>query len=189
MAEVDSFDNLLASRKLLKTSIENSRAIALALDKTGSRLAEMDKKLVFLEAAIRPSPSKSCTFAAVRDHISLALGPTVAFLKILDSFRELEKSLLSGPFSDFSSYLSTIRQLEEALKFLTEGSVPLALTSLSPSTAGQACNAASPVPGPILQKLQAIVEKLNVTNRLKNCISIFVEVRSLNTRNSWKALD
>ncbi|XWS11595.1 hypothetical protein CRYUN_Cryun37aG0012900 [Craigia yunnanensis] len=259
MAEVESFDSLLASRKLWKTSLENSRAIALALDKTGPRLAEIDKKLVFLEAAVRPSASKNCTFTAIRDHISLALGPAVAVLKILDSIRELEKSLLSGPFSDLS-YLSTVRQLEEALKFLTgncnlaiqwlkgvtqflednsvaddryilnversitilqelqatgehaclngmvlcgafdkleisfkqiltDGSVPLALTTSTPSTAKQACNAASPLAGPILQKLQAIVEKLNASKRLKNCISIFVEVRCLNTSNSLQALD
>ncbi|XVF23220.1 hypothetical protein REPUB_Repub13aG0018100 [Reevesia pubescens] len=260
MAEVESFDNLLASRKLLETSLENSRALTLALHKTGPRLDEIDKKLVFLEAAIRPSPSKNCTFITIRDHISLALGPAVAVLKILGSIHELEKSLLSDQYSDLSSYLSTIRQIEEALKFLTgncnlaiqwlegvvqflednsvaddryvlnvkravkillelqatgeharqngellcrafekleisfkqiltEGSVPLALTSLSPSTAEQACNAASPFPGPILQKLREIIEKLNGSNRLKNCISTFVEVRSSNTRNSLQALD
>ncbi|XWS20634.1 hypothetical protein CRYUN_Cryun31cG0119500 [Craigia yunnanensis] len=260
MAEVESFDNLLASRRLLKTSIENSRALALALDKTEPRLVEIDKKLVFLEAAIRPSPFKNCTFAAIRDHISVALGPAVAVLKILDSIRELEKLLLSGPYSDLSSFLSTVGQLEEALKFLTgncilaiqwlegviqflednsvaddryilnakrsvtilqelqaagehaclngellcgafdeletsfkqllaDGSLSLASNSLSPSKAEQACNAASPFPGPILHSLQAIVEKLNASNRLKNCISIFVEVRSLNSRNSLQALD
>ncbi|XP_022724536.1 exocyst complex component EXO70A1-like [Durio zibethinus] len=249
MAEVESFENLLACRKLLKTSLENSRALALALDKTGPRLADIDKKLVFFEAAIRHSSSKNCTFATIRDHISLALGPVVAVLKILDSIRELEKLLLSGSYSDIS-YLTTVRQLEEALRFLaancnlaiqwlegvvqflednsvandsyilnvkrsvtilqelqatgqhacqngeflccafdklefsfkqilTDGSVP----------AEQACNAESPFPGPILQKLQAIVEKLNVSNRLKNCISIFVEVRSLYTRNILQAPD
>ncbi|XP_017978070.1 PREDICTED: exocyst complex component EXO70A1 [Theobroma cacao] len=252
MAEVESFDNLLASRKLLETSLENSRALALALDKTGPRLVEIDRKLAFLEAAIRPSSSKNCTFAAIRDHVSLALGPAVAVLKIFNSIRELEKSLFSGPFSDLSSYLSTIRQLEGALKFLTgncnlaiqwlegvmeflednsvangkyivnlrrsltilqelqatgehaclsgafdkleisfkqilaDNSVPLALACL---TAKQACDAATPFPVPILQKLQAIVERLNASNRLEKCMSIFVEVRSLNTRKSLQALD
>ncbi|XVE91070.1 hypothetical protein DITRI_Ditri20bG0126500 [Diplodiscus trichospermus] len=261
MAEVESFHKLLATRSLLKTSMENSRALAMALDKTGPRLAEIDKRLVVMEAAIRPSPRKNCTFSAIREHISLALGPAVAVVKMLDSIRQLEESLLSGAiFPRLSSYLSTVRQLEEALKFLsgncnlaiqwlegliqflednsvaderyifnikrsvtilhelkatgvhaclngdllrgafdkleisfkqilTEGSHPLASTCLSSSTTDQACNAASPFPEPILQMLREIVEKLNASNRLKNCVSIFVEVRSLNSRKSFEALD
>ncbi|OMO65529.1 Exocyst complex protein Exo70 [Corchorus olitorius] len=235
MAEVESFDNLLASRNLLKTSLENSRALALALNKTGPKLLEIDKKLLSLETAFRPSPSKNCTFAAIRDHVSLALGPAVAVLKILNSIRELEKELLSS--SGLSSDLSTIRQLEEALKFLTgncnlaiqwlqgvmefleENSVvkhkyifnvkrslsilqelkatgegehaclheafhKLEISFKQILTEEQACDA-----GLILQKLQAIVERLNASNRLKNCMSIFVEVRSLSARKRLQALD
>ncbi|GMI81938.1 exocyst subunit exo70 family protein G1 [Hibiscus trionum] len=262
MAEVQSLDNLLACRNLLKASVDNSTALALALDQTGPRIAELDKRLTLLEVAIRPGGSKNGSFAAVRDHISLALGPAVAVLKILDSIRELEKSLLSdsGPDSDIFSYISTIRQFEEAMKFLTgncnlaiqwlqgvtqflegnfvaddqyilsvkrsvaileellatgeqarrngellcgafakleisfkqiltESSAPVGLTNSSTSTAEKACNAASPLPGTILRKLRVIVEKLNGSDRIKNCISIFVEVRSLNVRNSLRALD
>lgn len=243
MAEVESFENLLACRKLLKTSIENSTALALALDKTKPRLAEIDQKLALLEAAIRPSPSKNCTFSAIRDRISLALGPAVAVLKILDSIRELEKSLSSssaaaGPFSDLSSYISTLTQLEEALKFLTgncnlaiqwlegviqflednsvaddryilnvrrsvailrklqgtgqqehsfvlccafdklENSFKHILTELVTAEKG-----GPPFSMPIVQKLHAIVEKLNASNRLESCLSIFIEVRSLNIRH------
>ncbi|KAK9022452.1 hypothetical protein V6N11_002714 [Hibiscus sabdariffa] len=252
--EQKSFDNLSACRNLLKASVDNSTALALALDKTGPRIAELDKKLTVLEVAIRPGGSKNCTFAAVRDHIGLALGPAVAVLKILDSVRELERSLLSdsGPDSDLFSYISTIRRFEEAMKFLTgncnlaiqwlhgvnqflednsvaddryisnvkrsvaileellatgeqarrngkllcgafdkleisfqqiltEISAPVGLANSSPSI--------PELPGHILRKLQAIVEKLNGSNRIKNCISIFVEVRSLNARNSMRALD
>ncbi|MBA0594765.1 exocyst complex component EXO70A1 [Gossypium raimondii] len=263
MAEVQSFDNLLACRNLLKASVDNSTALALALDKTGPRIAELDQKLTFLEMAIRPGGSKNCTFAAVRDHISLALGPSAAVLKILDSIRELEKSLLSDslPHSDIFSYISTIKQFEDAIKFLTancnlaiqwlegviqflegnsvaddryisrvkrsvaileelqatgeqagrngellsgafakleisfkqiltESNAPLGFTnSSSPWTAEQAYNAALPLPGPILRKLQAIVEKLNTGNRTNSCISVFIEVRSLNAKNSLRALD
>ncbi|XP_039052577.1 exocyst complex component EXO70A1-like [Hibiscus syriacus] len=255
MAEVQKrIDNLLSCRNLLKASVDNSTALALALDKTGPRLAELDKKLALLEVAVRPGGSKNCSFAAVRDHISLALGPAVAVLKILDSIRELEKLLLSdsGPDSDIFSYILAIRQFEEAMKFLTgncnlaiqwlqgviqflegnsvadyryisnvkrsvaileellatgeqahrngkllcrafdkleiafkqsltESSAPVCLTNSSPSTAE--------LPWPILRKLQAIVEKLNGSNRIKNCISIFVEVRSLNARKSMRVLD
>ncbi|KAE8722893.1 hypothetical protein F3Y22_tig00013320pilonHSYRG00005 [Hibiscus syriacus] len=254
-AEVQkSFDNILSCRNLLKASVDNATALALALDKTGPRIAELDKKLALLEVAVRPGGSKNCTFAAVRDHIGLALGPAVAVLKILDSIHELEKSLLSdsGPDSDIFSYISTIRQFEEGIKFLTgncnlaiqwlqgvaqflegnsiaderyisnvkrsvsileelqateeqahqngkllsgafdkleisfkqiltESSAPVDLTDSSPSKVD--------LPGPILKKLQAIVEKLNGSDRIKNCISIFVKVRSLNARKSREALD
>ncbi|OMO76105.1 Exocyst complex protein Exo70 [Corchorus capsularis] len=231
MAEVESFDNLLASRNLLKTSLENSRALALALDKTGPKLLEIDKKLLSLETAFRPSPSKNCTFAAIRDHVSLALGPAVAVLNILNSIRELEKDLLSS--SGLSSHLSTIRQLEEALKFLT-GNCNLAiqwlqgvmefleensvakhkyifnvkrslaiLQELKATGEGEhAClheafhkleisfkQILTEEQEPIVQKLQAIVERLNGSNRLKNCMSIFIEVRILSARKRLQALD
>ncbi|KAK8584652.1 hypothetical protein V6N13_138607 [Hibiscus sabdariffa] len=45
-----------------------------------------------MEVAIRAGGSKNCSFAAVRDHISLALGPAV----VLDSIRELEKVTIQG---------------------------------------------------------------------------------------------
>ncbi|GMI91974.1 exocyst subunit exo70 family protein G1 [Hibiscus trionum] len=250
--EQKSFGNLLACRNVLKASVDNSTALALALDKTGPRIAELDKNLTHLEVAIRPGGSKNCTFAAVRDHIGLALGPAVAVLKILDSIRELERSLLSdsGPDSDIFSYISTIRQFEEAMKFLT-GNCNLAIQWLqgvtqflegnsvaddryisnvkrsvaileellatgeqarrngkllcgafdklessfkqilteSTSPVGLSSPSIAELPGPILRKLHAIVEKLNGSNRIKNCISVFVKVRSLNARNSIRVLD
>ncbi|KAE8658706.1 O-fucosyltransferase family protein [Hibiscus syriacus] len=195
MAEVQkSIDNLLSYRNLLEASVDNSTALALALEQTGPRIAELDKRLALLEVAVRPGGSKDCSFAAVRDHIGLALGPAVAVLKILDSIRELEKSLLSdsGQDSDIFSYILTIRQFEEAksssLATATwRSNEELLATGEQAHRNGKLLCAE--LPGPILRKLLAIVEKQNGSNRIKNCISIFLEVRSLNARKSMQAID
>jgi exocyst complex protein 7 len=66
MSQVDGIDNLVASRIVLKTSIENSRALASAFDSTGQRLEGMKQRLPSLEAAVRHVPRQKCTFVAIR---------------------------------------------------------------------------------------------------------------------------
>ncbi|KAJ6720020.1 EXOCYST COMPLEX PROTEIN EXO70 [Salix viminalis] len=120
MSQVDGIANLAASRMILKTSLENSRALASALDSTGQRLEGMKQRLPSLEAAVRHVPRKKCTFAAIREHIDRAIGPAAAVLKVYDIIQELQKSLLSHPCSDLSTYLLMVKQLEESLKFLAD---------------------------------------------------------------------
>ena len=117
---MDGIANLAASRMILKTSLENSRALASALDSTGQRLEGMKQRLPSLEAAVRHVPRKKCTFAAIREHIDRAIGPSAAVLKVYDIIQELQKSLLSHPCSDLSTYLLMVKQLEESLKFLAD---------------------------------------------------------------------
>ncbi|KAJ6358215.1 hypothetical protein OIU78_005946 [Salix suchowensis] len=90
MSQVDGIANLAASRMILKTSLENSRALASALDSTGQRLEGMKQRLPSLEAAV------------------------------YDIIQDLQKSLLSHPCSDLSTYLLMVKQLEESLKFLAD---------------------------------------------------------------------
>ncbi|KAJ0008438.1 hypothetical protein Pint_30509 [Pistacia integerrima] len=118
MAEVDSIDNLLAARNFLNASLEKSRVLAVALDKTGPRLEEIKGGLSSLEAAFRSTSMRKCSLGVVRDQIDCAIGPAAAVLKVFDGVRELEKSLLSEPCSDLSKYLSIMKQLEEAMIFL-----------------------------------------------------------------------
>ncbi|KAF2283554.1 hypothetical protein GH714_011974 [Hevea brasiliensis] len=191
-------------------------------------------------------------------HINRAVGPAAAVLKVFD-VHGLEKSLLSDPKNDLPGYLSVLKRLEEALRFLgdncglaiqwlediveyledntvadarfltnlkkslkslrelqsddqkarldgglldaaldklegefrrllSEHSVPLPMSS--PSSLGQqAVIAPSPLPVTVIQKLQAILGRLIVNNRLERCISIYVEVRGSNVRASLQALD
>ncbi|GKV12054.1 hypothetical protein SLEP1_g23256 [Rubroshorea leprosula] len=121
MAEIDGIHNLSAARKLLKTSLENSRALASALERTGPRLEEIKIKLPALEAQVGPCSSRICKSVAFRDHVDLAVGPAAAVLKMFDSIRQLEEMLLSVPsLDDLSNYISATVRLEEALKFLAD---------------------------------------------------------------------
>ena len=120
MAEVDSFQNLLAARMFLKTSLEKSRTVASGLEKTGPRLEEIKQRLSSLEAAVRPLRAQKCSLAAVGGHISRAVGPAAAVLKVFDAIHGLEKSLSSDPTSDLYGYLLVVKRLEEALRFLAE---------------------------------------------------------------------
>ena len=118
MAVVESIENLVSARQLLQTSLEKSRTLASALDKMGPRLEEINQRLPSLEAAARSISIQQC--ARIRDHVDRAIGPAVAVLKVFDTARELEKSLLSDPCSDLFDYLSVMNLLEEALKFLSD---------------------------------------------------------------------
>ncbi|VVB10829.1 unnamed protein product [Arabis nemorensis] len=255
--------SLIAARKSLKSSLEKSKAIGLALGKTGPRFDEIEQRLPLLEAAVRPIRADREALVAVGGHINRAVGPAAAVLKVFDAVHGLEKSLLSDPKNDLSGYLAVLKRLEEALKFLGENcglaiqwlediveyledhnvadekylsnlkkslrglrefqdngggkkekalldgglrgaaldklenefrrllkdnSVPLPMAS--PSSLGeQACIAPSQLPVTVIHKLQAILGRLRANNRLDKCISIYVELRSLNVRASLQALD
>ncbi|KAL5699643.1 hypothetical protein ACHQM5_030518 [Ranunculus cassubicifolius] len=117
---VKRIENLLAARKSLKSSLEKSKALGYALEKTGPRLEEISQRLPSLEAAVRPIRAQKEALVAVGGHIDRAVGPAAAVLKVFDAVHGLEKSLLSDPRSDLSGYLSVLTRLEEALKFLGE---------------------------------------------------------------------
>ena len=255
MAEVDSFQNLLAARMFLKTSLEKSRTVASGLEKTGPRLEEIKQRLSSLEAAVRPLRAQKCSLAAVGGHISRAVGPAAAVLKVFDAIHGLEKSLSSDPTSDLYGYLLVVKRLEEALRFLAENcglairwledvveflkdngvtddhrylsnvtkslnilrelqaseerarldggllsaaydkleteyrrllgenGVPLPIISSSSSIV-----APSSLPVFVIQKLQAIIERLSANNRLENCISTYIDIRSSNVTACLEAL-
>ncbi|KAL3844325.1 hypothetical protein ACJIZ3_001728 [Penstemon smallii] len=251
-------ENLISARKLLKASVEKSKAMSLSLEKAGPRLDEISQRLPSLEVAIRPIRAQNDALSAVGGHINRAVVPAAAVLKVFDAIHGLEKSL-SDPQSDLAGYLGVLKRLEEALRFLgencgmaiqwladiveyledhkvaderfisglkkalkglreleageekghldgallevslnrlenefrrllTDNSVPLPMSSPN-STDEHACIAPSPLPVSIIQKLQAILGRLIANDRLDNCISIYVEVRSSNVRASLQALN
>ncbi|XP_030546913.2 exocyst complex component EXO70A1 [Rhodamnia argentea] len=260
MAEGQGVKSLLAARDLLKTSLDKSRALGLELDETSLRLDTVGRRLLSLESALRPVSRKKCTFLAIGDHIDCAIRPADAVLKVFESVRELENSLLASPCSNLSCYLSTVRKLEQALRFLsdncllaiqwlqgvielledngmtneryvlnlksslsilqdlqssemesrrdggalsiafdklecefrqllTEDSVPSAFDPLTECSATKdACVPSSPFPASATQKLQAILERLNMSNQLESCIDAYVDVRTLNARARLHAL-
>ncbi|PON73048.1 Exocyst complex protein [Parasponia andersonii] len=254
---IDGIEKLRAATKSLRVSLEKSKALGLALEKTGPRLEEIDHRLPVLQAAVRPIRADKDALVAVGGHINRAVGPAAAVLKVFDAVHGLEKSLLSDPRNDLPGYLSVLKRLEEALRFLsdncglaiqwlddiveymednaladsgylsnlkkslknlrefetakgkarldgglleaaldklenefwrllTEHSVPLPMSS---SSGEQACIAPSPLPVSVIHKLQAILWRLIANGRLEKCISIYVEVRSLNVRASLQALN
>ncbi|CAA3023397.1 exocyst complex component EXO70A1-like isoform X3 [Olea europaea var. sylvestris] len=252
------FENLLSARKLLKASVEKSKALGLSLDKTGPGLDEINQRLPSLEVSIRPIRAQRDALVTVGGHINRAVVPAAAVLKVFDAIHGLEKSL-SDPQSDLPGYLGVLKRLQEATRFLgencgmaiqwladiveyledhkvadkkfisglkkaleclreleageekghldggllkvaldrlenefrrllTENSVPLPMSTQT-LPGEQACIAPSPLPVTVIQKLQAILGRLIANNRFDRCLSIYVEVRSLNVRASLQALN
>ncbi|KAK6116959.1 hypothetical protein DH2020_049334 [Rehmannia glutinosa] len=112
-----SIEKLASARKLLKSSVEKSKALALSLEKTGPRLDEINQRLPSLEVAIRPIRAESDALSSVGGHINRAVVPAAAVLKVFDAIHGLEKSL-SDPQFDLPGYLGVLKRLEEALRFL-----------------------------------------------------------------------
>jgi exocyst complex protein 7 len=101
--------------------------------------------------------------------------------KCLGILQELQaKEECSGVLS------AAFEKLEiEFKRLVTENSVPLALATSNPNIA----SSCSGLPAPTIQKkLQAIVETLNSHNQLGMCISVYVDVRSSNAKQSLQAL-
>ncbi|XP_074319693.1 exocyst complex component EXO70A1-like [Silene latifolia] len=113
-----SVEKLILARKSLNLSLEKSKSLGLALDKTGPRLEEIILRLPSLEAAVRPIRANKDALVSVVGHIDRAVGPAAAVLKVFDAVHGLEKSLLSDPRSDLPGYLAVLKRLEEALRFL-----------------------------------------------------------------------
>ncbi|KAK4435687.1 hypothetical protein Salat_0732200 [Sesamum alatum] len=112
-------ENLISARKLLKASVEKSKALDLSLEKFGPRLDEINQRLPSLEVAIRPIRAERDALGAVGGHINRAVVPAAAVLKVFDAIHGLEKSL-SDPQYDLPGYLGVLKRLEEALRFLGE---------------------------------------------------------------------
>lgn len=115
----DGIRNLMSARNSLKVNLEKSKALGLSLRKSGPRLEEINQRLPCLEAAVRPIRAQRDALDAVGGHINRAVVPAAAVLKVFDAIHGLEKSL-SDPQSDLQGYLSVLKNLQEALKFLSE---------------------------------------------------------------------
>ncbi|KAJ7966040.1 Exocyst subunit Exo70 family protein [Quillaja saponaria] len=111
-------ENLISASKSLKLSLEKSKSIGSALEKAGPRLEEISQRLPSLGSAVRPIRADKDALVAVGGHINRAVGPAAAVLKVFDAVHGLEKSLLSDPRNDLPGYLSVLKRLEEALRFL-----------------------------------------------------------------------
>ena len=116
--EASRIENLIRAKKSLKISLEKSKSVGLALEKAGPRLDEIGVRLPSLGSAVRPIRAEKDALAAVGGHINRAVGPAAAVLKVFDAVHGLEKSLLSDPRTDLAGYLSVLKRLQEALRFL-----------------------------------------------------------------------
>ncbi|GFS41989.1 exocyst subunit exo70 family protein G1 [Actinidia rufa] len=113
----NGIENLASARKSLKNSLAKLKAIGLAAEKAGPILDEINQRLPSLEAAVRPIRAQREALVAVGGHINRAVVPAAAVLKVFDAIHGLEKSL-SDPQLDLLGYLSVLKRLEEALRFL-----------------------------------------------------------------------
>ncbi|XP_009363625.2 exocyst complex component EXO70A1-like [Pyrus x bretschneideri] len=114
----NSIESLISASKALRLSLQKSQSIGSVLEKAGNRFEEINHRLPSLETAVRPIRADKEALAAVGGHINRAVGPAAAVLKVFDAVHGLEKSLLSDPRSDLPGYLSVLKRLQEALRFL-----------------------------------------------------------------------
>ncbi|KAD4178570.1 hypothetical protein R6Q59_022174 [Mikania micrantha] len=112
---------------------------------------------------------------------------TSSLKKALDYLKQLqneEKGRLDGGLLE-----AALDRLEgEFRRLLTENSNPLPMSS-SPLKDEQACISPSPLPVPVIKKLQEVLGCLIANNRLEKCKSIYVDVRSSIVRASLQALN
>lgn len=118
MADIESMDNLEATRLYLKSSLEKSGAIASALHESGSRLELLNQKCQSLEATLTQKCSFS--FLDIGDRINGVICSAAAVLKVFEAIHPLENSLQTDPSSDLFTYISDTKKLEEGLKLLTD---------------------------------------------------------------------
>ncbi|KAH0926001.1 hypothetical protein HID58_018257 [Brassica napus] len=119
-----SLERLQAMRSLLKSEMEKSETFSLVLEKTGTKLQEINTKLLSLEADVKVDKWRSLPFS---DHIRHTIAPISAALRVFATVQELERSLMSC--KDVLGYVSDVKRLGEALKLLSSSCV-LALTWL-----------------------------------------------------------
>ncbi|KAK1316344.1 hypothetical protein QJS10_CPA05g02392 [Acorus calamus] len=116
-----SLETLTSARRSLRASVDKSKSIAAALDRAGPRLDEIHQRLPSLEAAVRPIRAAKEALTSVGGHIDRAVGPAAAVLRVFDAVHGLERPLLSDQIrSDLPGYLSVLKRLEEALRFLSD---------------------------------------------------------------------
>ncbi|CAL0308789.1 unnamed protein product [Lupinus luteus] len=110
-------ENVEASRKWLKTSLETSSAIASALDESESRLKLLNQRCQSLKVSlITPISMQKCLFL----DIDSVLCSASAILKVIESIHQLVNSLLTDTSSNLCTYVSDTKKLEEALKFIAD---------------------------------------------------------------------
>ncbi|VVB00544.1 unnamed protein product [Arabis nemorensis] len=118
MAEANGLERLKAMRSLLKSEMEKSETFSLVLNKTGSKLEEINHKLLSLEADVKVEKWRSSPFS---DHIRHTVAPVSAVLRVFASVQELERSL--EPFNGVLGYVADVKRLEEVMKLLSSSCV------------------------------------------------------------------
>ncbi|XP_010550815.1 PREDICTED: exocyst complex component EXO70A1 [Tarenaya hassleriana] len=118
MAQEKSIEELKSMRELLKGEIEKSEAFSSALNRTDSRLKQINHELGCFESEAK---RQKWRFSSFSDSISHVTTPISAVLRVLVTVRELEKSLSSSDHrSRLLSYISDVKYLGESMRFLSE---------------------------------------------------------------------
>ncbi|XP_010501961.1 PREDICTED: uncharacterized protein LOC104779302 [Camelina sativa] len=118
MAEAKRLERLEAMRSLLKSEMEKSETFSLVLNKTGSKLEEINHELSSLEADVKVEKWRCSPFS---DHIRHTIAPISAVLRVFSSVQELEISLMSS--DEVLGYVSEVKRLGEAMKLLSSSCV------------------------------------------------------------------
>ncbi|KAK8952633.1 hypothetical protein KSP40_PGU019486 [Platanthera guangdongensis] len=117
------------------------------------------------------------------DYLSDNLLIDSRFVSFLKSSLESLKSS-SAPL-DGGLLVAALDKLEgEFRRLLDDHSSPLPMASSCDNTI-----APSPLPGQVIAKIQAILERMDANRRLDRCVAIYVDVRCSNIQASLRSLD
>ncbi|KAL9689985.1 hypothetical protein QQ045_010378 [Rhodiola kirilowii] len=119
MAEMDrGVEKLMAARLSLKANLAKSKALSSAMDETSLRLEELSQRLPSLQARIRLMHPRQCCFTS---RIVSAIAAAGSVSKVSRMVHQLKLRLMSSsPRPNLPAYLSALKQLEDALIFLSQ---------------------------------------------------------------------
>uniref|UniRef100_A0A7N0SX04 Exocyst subunit Exo70 family protein n=1 Tax=Kalanchoe fedtschenkoi TaxID=63787 RepID=A0A7N0SX04_KALFE len=118
-AEMDrEVEKLMAARLSLQANLAKSAALASEMDKTRVRLEELSQRLPSLQALIKPIHPRQCCFTS---RVTGAIAAASSVSKMSRTVQELKLRLASAnPRPDLRTYLAALKQLEDALNFLSQ---------------------------------------------------------------------
>lgn len=166
---MEDIEKMKAAREILKCSIEKSRKLGVEISDRCWRLESCEERLDFLTVSLKNLSNKCALYKMSRHDVDRVIGPAASVVKIFDVICELEKTLSTDdPCDDVSTYLTTMKWMEEALGLLTDN-CKLVISWLETSS----CNS-------------SVVENWYVVN-VNKCLSILRELQA--TEERFRAKD
>ncbi|XP_047326306.1 exocyst complex component EXO70I-like [Impatiens glandulifera] len=115
-------ENLIKAITLLRSSHESSIMLNSAIHQTDSKLKAIQQRLPSIEAGIT-TVARSFSLLPIKQQLEFAIGPASSVVRVYEMVCDLERTLDDrNPHQNLFDFVSLIKQLEDALRFLTSNS-------------------------------------------------------------------